>query len=335
MSIHERLGYGFPWEHTIIQLVNMNSTCYINSVLQSLFNLPSIQNYLEDVSKKISELNMNIESTLFGLFVKIYIDSQRAPQNEVWYEPNYFLDKFFSVPSIFERYQMGDSNEFFLTILDRFDEDIMSINRIINTNQNSPRNDPDYNKNNPIRSFSSFFYFQLQNKSNPNFPEFRDPAPIELFDLILIRPNNEGTEKAIQEFLTSPFHRRFLNLPEIFVVNINSFCFGDDGRFYKLFDKTPISRQLELSTKWYNDEHCGNEEKAVYDLIATVVHNGTDFDSGHFITVFKACDRIIVGDDANFWGLNNDQLNRFIYQNEIPGNEHCSTIYSMFYQKRM
>ena len=98
MSIHERLGYNFPHDHTIIQLVNINSSCYINSVLQSLFNLPSIQKYLEFVSQKINEHNISIEHTLFGLFVKIYIDSQRAPQNEVWYEPNYFLDKFFSFP---------------------------------------------------------------------------------------------------------------------------------------------------------------------------------------------------------------------------------------------
>lgn len=334
MSIHERLGYNFPHDHTIIQLVNINSSCYINSVLQSLFNLPSIQKYLEFVSQKINEHNISIEDTLFGLFVKIYIDSQRAPQNEVWYEPNYFLDKFFSVPSQFERHQMCDSNEFFLTILDRFDTDILSINERINGQANFPRNDHEYSKNSPIRSFSSFFYFRVENRSNPNYPDFHNVAPIETYDMIIVRPDCEGTERAIIDFFSSPFYRRMLNLPEVFIVNINAFGFGDDGKSFKKFDKTPIKSEVKLTTRGFNGENADGEE-AVYDLVSTVVHNGVDFDSGHFICVFKACGRVIVGDDANFWGLNDEQLRGFVERNEIPGSETCSAIYSMFYQKRM
>lgn len=328
MSIHERLGYNFPSDHTIIQLVNMNSTCYINSVLQSIYNLPSIQNYLENVSRIINELNISIEHTLFGLFVKIYIDSQRAPQNEVWYEPNYFLDKFFSFPLHFQRYQMGDASEFFLTIVDIFDKEIISINENINKIKNLPNNDLEYNKNNPIRSFSSFFHFLVSNSYNPNYPEFRYPIPVESFSIIVTRSNQNGTEKAINDFFEHPYYRKFLNFPEILVVYFVSIELIDGG-IHKVFDKTPISKQIEFSSK-INEK----VENVTYDLISVVVHNGTDFDSGHYIAVFKACGRVIVGDDANFWGLNDDQLNRFIYQNEIPGNESCSSVYMMYYQKR-
>lgn len=328
MSIHERLGYGFPQEHTIIQLVNLNSTCYINSVLQSLFNLPSIQNYLEQVSKIVNDLNYSIDYTLFGLFVKIYIDSQRAPQNEVWYEPNWFIDKFFSYPVNFQRFQMGDASDFFLTMIDIFDNEISSINENLNKITNSLRNDPEYNKNNPIRSFTSFFNFDVSNKSNPNYQFKIDPIPTESFVLIVTRPNPNGVEQAVHNFFEIPFYRTFLNFPEIFVVYITSVAFTD-GNAYKSFEKTPISKQISFTTNLIQ-----NEKSATYDLISVVVHNGTDLNSGHYISVFKACCRVIVGDDANFWGLNEHQLNRFIYQNEIPGSESCSSIYMLFYQKR-
>lgn len=335
MSIHERLGYNFPQEHTIIQLVNMNSTCYINSVLQSLFNIPSIQNYLEDVSRITKEVDISIEQTLFGLFVKIYIDSQRAPQNEVWYEPNYFLDKLFNSTNTFKRYEMGDAYELFLTLLRIFDDEIVSINRAINSIRNSPRKDDIFNRNNPIHCFSSFFDFNTENKRNPKFPYYRTPDLREVFNLIPIKPNTNGVEKAIQEFTENPYYRKFLSLPEILVVKVNVFGI-ENGNYHKVFVKTPISIQLELSTN--KSENMKNDnfqaENAIYDLISILMHIGTDFSSGHFMTVFNACDRIIVGDDANFWGLNDEQLGKFLDQNEIPGSETCSSVYMMFYQKR-
>lgn len=69
---------------------------------------------------------------------------------------------------------MGDASDFFLTIFDIFDREIKSINETVNKiknthgknnenlneNFNGNRNSSEYNKNNPICNFSSFFPFQ-------------------------------------------------------------------------------------------------------------------------------------------------------------------------------
>lgn len=335
MSIHERLGYNFPQEHTIIQLVNMGSTCFVNSILQSLYNIPCIQRYIEDIDRIISKVDISINTTLFGLFIQIYMDSQRAPQNEVWYEPNYFLDKLYSLSTNFRRNEMGDAYELFLFLYRHFDQDIKSINQTINNIQNNPkRNDNAYNANNPIHRFSNFFDFIIASKFNPAFPYYRKPDPIESFNLIPINPEPMGIEKSICNFKESPYFRRFLTLPEILVIKINILGVDRNGGYYKKFDKTPIPIQIELQTENTKEDRGKHKnEKALYSLFAAVMHIGDDASGGHYMTVVNSCDRIIVCDDHDIWGLNDEYFMNFLEQNQIPGRENNSSLYMLLYQK--
>ena len=291
-----------------------------------------IQNYIEDVDKITREVDISIEDTLFGLFVKIYIDSQRAPQNEVWYEPNYFLNKVFDIDTHnFHRGQMGDSYEFFLFLYRHFDIEIARINQFVNSIRNSPRmNDESYNSNNPIRRFSDFFNFDISCKFNPAFPYYEKPEPVDTFNLIPIYPEREGVEKAILNFQKKPYFRNFLTLPDILVIKNNILGIDHDGKYYKNFEKTPIPFQIDLST-----EKNGNNgsEKASYTLCAAVMHISEDANGGHFMTVIRICGGLVVFDDADIWGLNTDQLVNFISRNEVPGRERTSAAYILFYQK--
>lgn len=316
MSIHERLGYNFPHEHTIIQLANTNCTCYINSVLQSLFNVPKIQQYLEDVERILNEKNAKdiFSGTLFCLFVKIYIDSQRAPQNEVYYEPNYFLDKLFSISKTLVRGQMGDSFEFFWILINQFDKEIRQINQSLCGPSEIL-----------IHPFSDHFKFGISSRRNPAFPAYPYPLAEEFVSSMPILMNNQGIEAAIDEWKVNPYLREIRTLPNVLVLKLMVFNVID-GVYRKDFTKVPIPIELTLKSNG------ARKEEAAYELISTVMHLG-DENGGHYISVFKACDRIIVGDDANFWALNDEQFEKFLDLNEIPGSEQCSAPCILFYHK--
>ena len=139
--IHANMGPEVPEKYTFIQLRNMGSTCFINSVLQSLYATDIIPNFCwqyDELHKKYPHLYDATNNTHLYLFVKIYIDSQNAPQNEVLYEPNYFLDSVFSLGSPFIRGEQSDSHEFLLFLFNVFDHEIALINEIVEQKDQLP-----------------------------------------------------------------------------------------------------------------------------------------------------------------------------------------------------
>jgi hypothetical protein len=128
-EIHASLGWSFPESHTLIQLVNKDGDCFINSILQALYNLGPVQEYIwkcQDVFER-DNLTWRTEQSVFGFFVRIYVDSIRAPQNEVWYEPNYFLDRVFA-EGVFRRGIPADAYEFFMFLVTWLDREVDVLN---------------------------------------------------------------------------------------------------------------------------------------------------------------------------------------------------------------
>jgi hypothetical protein len=68
MAIHANLGPSFPGSHTLIQLVNKDGDCYINSILQALYNLRPTQNYCWACQQVFESdgLTERAEQSLFG-----------------------------------------------------------------------------------------------------------------------------------------------------------------------------------------------------------------------------------------------------------------------------
>ena len=64
--------------------------------------------------------------------------------------------------------------------------------------------------------FQVFFHFNVSNRSNPSYPEFQAPILIESFTLIVLKSNQNRTEKALIEFFDFPYIRKFLNFHENF-----------------------------------------------------------------------------------------------------------------------
>ena len=304
MSIHERLG-NFPSEYTFIQLANRNSSCFINSILQSLYNIDYIAEYLKKTEKILWDNGVKDEneSTIFGRFIQIYMDSQRAPQNEVYYEPNYFLDSFFQKFTQFKESQPDDSSDFFLTLIKEIDYGARQVNIFFGQEL--------------ISDVSHMFNIAIREQFNGNDYCFSSTQ------MLVLQQSSCGLLSSLNYWMAGEFpaKRSFYALPKILCIKIGCRHIDNDPNPN---GRTPIPEFLPL---------CDNSGEVMYEFKSCVVYISNNEGSGHFISVFTIYDRYIVGDDTNFWELNRDQKQKFFENNDIPGSEGLSFIYVVFYQK--
>lgn len=319
--IHAQLGPEFPAEHTFIQLQNKDGTCFINSVLQALFNLPPVQKFCEDCHAALAKHNLfetaeNSPTLLIGHFVKIYIDSMRAPQNEVWYEPTYFLDRVFENEQ-FCRGEQSDANDFFLFLIRKLENDIELLTAT--TNECFP-------------TFLPLFRFSLTNAFSTSH------GMDQWFSEYLECNINKSTCPSIQECMnmwlspesttsTQTVHQ-LDHLGPILAVHVDIFVFNSEiRRVVKNFRGIEISDTLRLVDSSFEQTH----KPKIYDLRAIIAHNGHSIDEGHYIAVFKTEGRWIVGDDTNIYGLSEDDIHGFLTHQALPGYDSIIP-YMLFYQ---
>jgi ubiquitin C-terminal hydrolase len=311
MALHAGIGPSFPVDRTLIQLVNINGTCFINSVLQILYNIPAIEDWIRVTEEAIQlyEFREKVCSMALGLFVKIYIDSVRAPQNEVLYEPTYFLDRVFE-ESAFHRGVQGDASEFFLWLCDSLDRGV----KILNDQWGAP----------VFRPFSHNFLSTIavscwQGDVNWNKTESLLMFPFAIHDRdFLVNLSiflGAITEDGIR------IERKFTKLPSVFVVTFNQLKY--DIRTQKVtkdFERFDIPDRFELA-----------DESGVkaFQLRGVSVHTGPGPRDGHFLSVFQTCNHWLIGDDAKIWGIGYF-LGDFLTNGALPGFDATSPHLAMY-----
>jgi uncharacterized UBP type Zn finger protein len=312
-EIHRSLGGALPDSHTVIQLVNKDGDCYINSILQSLFALLPVQRHLIACQSTFQKENLTgrAEQSVFGYFVRIYCDSVRADSNEIWYEPNDFLNLVFR-DSGFQRGVASDAYAFFLFLTNAIEGAQSAINCEWHRDL--------------FQSFTANFHFFVDRASTEaNGESYTMDESYYACPL----PPARSIEAAIEAWKHPTSmdgmrsERTFVYLPSVFACQISN-CRVADGCLQKVFAPLQIQEQLTL-----NDQD-GSKQ---YELRSAILHKGVDFNGGHYICVFRAAGCWMLGDDADIRGMGHDEVALFLGQGYVYG--HMELGVSMVFYERI
>jgi hypothetical protein len=300
MSLHERIGPSFPAMRTLIQLANPHSNCFVNCVLQILYNTPAIEDWIRTSDSIISSrgLRERSESMIIGHFIKIYIDSMNAPQNEVWYEPNCFLDHVFG-PRGFQRGASGDAGQFFLWLCQAIDESVQTLN---------------YDLGQPLlTSFAAHFWSLLSTTSKTERRSTTSQETLPALPIPILGPHFGRNFLGFLKCTMADgleIERTLLTLPRILVLSFASARFNPETRTVE-----KVWNRFQIPTRFEASDTSGVK---FYDLMGVAVHTGESPCDGHYVCVVQTCEHWLIADDANIWGIG-DELENFLLYGALPG----------------
>jgi ubiquitin C-terminal hydrolase len=308
MAIHAQIGEDFPQDQTLIQLVNIDGTCYINAALQALFSIPSVQEFIWGCDRVLGESGMKdlAESQVFGHFVKIYVDSMRAPQNEVWYEPTLFLDRVFE-SGRFKKGEKCDSYEFLMFLWHSIEKSCIELNNALG--------------HIAFASFTELFELSIAASSRHLY---FGSVMTEKFMLLPLQVCSSSLYQNLRDAMSDGdlINREFLHIPRVLGLVMSLFVKGNETLSKKL-NRIEIPLSLELRD---------NDGEKRYELCSVIAHCGCDLDDGHYICIFRVKEHWILGDDAHLRGLSQDDIFSFLVQQQLLGYKDMA-VYMVFYQR--
>ena len=322
-TVHERLGPDFPAEHTFILFKNINGTCFVNSVLQALYSVPAIQEFIREWDATLAEHEMkqfveDVYQMPFGHFLKIYIDSMNAPQNEVWYEPTYFLDRVFENEQRYTRGSQYDAFEFFTFLVNSIDQSTHTFVEVTG--------------NRLMKYFRSLFEFTVTGRITSPLEAYDCPAET-MVALSIGQCTRPRLQENIEQWMSratmhGQLQRRFMNLPPVLAIVMSSYELDEaKGEYVKFFSHMEMQDTIRLV-----ESGPGYERGVFYELCGIVAHNGGNIHEGHYTCIIKACDRWVVADDENLYGPSEDELHEFFLHQRLPGYDSLA-VTMLIYQR--
>jgi hypothetical protein len=250
------------------------------------------------------------ERCLFGFFVKIYVDSERAPQNEVWYEPTYFLDHVFS-EGLFHRGAPSDAHEFFLFLASALD--------MHSTQVASQLQLPTF------LSFCALFEFLVDTQVTGWFRPIVSERHL-VFQIPAIDSVRRGLDAWMQPEVDrrNQIFRRFVRLGPCLAFHVNCYELQESsGMLVKRWNTIELQASLDVR------DDSGMKH---YELVGVVLHNGGDLEDGHYFCVVRICETWVVADDTNLRGLRDEEAANFLVNGMVSGYDR-STVSMVFYHQ--
>ena len=103
----------------IIGLVNLGCSCYLNTIIQLLFNILEFRNGIINI-----DINYEIKNAIVSL-KKLFIDMIMYNEGKKYIIPKFFINNYDN--QIIDTYIQKDAGEFLLNLLDKIEKHLLSI----------------------------------------------------------------------------------------------------------------------------------------------------------------------------------------------------------------
>ena len=293
-----------------IGLKNMTSTCYLNSIIQQLFMIPTLRETIIKIENP-STNNILYELQLLFSGLKLYENS--------YYDPRSFV-----VANNLNFAEQMDADEFYGTLIDKLEKDIKDIyylkenikdekNKIVNYKYKDL-----FNYFFGIKVLDELQFVDCGHKRYNEFCYYNIQVEIKNCNNLYESLNNYFKEEVMdgenkincEECNTKRIcHKHLLlkSLPNTLVICLKRFEFD-----YETMLKFKLNKYLvfpfHLNMKDYMIEN--HKEKCTeYDLTGIVIHNGVS-DFGHYYDLIK-------GPDNKWYKFNDENVIEFNEEN-IP-----------------
>ena len=324
-----------------VGLKNMTSTCYLNSIIQQLYMIPSLRETIIKIENP-STTNILYELQLLFSALKIY--------ENPYYDPRSFV-----IANNLNFAEQMDADEFYGTLIDKIEKDIKEIYSTKSKDKSEENKIDNYKYKDlfnyffGIRVLDELRFVDCGHKRYNEFCYYNIQVEIKNCNNLYESLNNyfkaevmDGDNKINCEECTTKriCHKHLLlkSLPKTLVICLKRFEFD-----YETMLKFKLNKYFEfpfqLNMKDYMIEN--HKEKCTeYDLTGIVVHNGVS-DFGHYYDLIK-------GPDNKWYKFNDENVTEFNEEyipNEAFGNKDADdddsekelrkkNAYILFYTKK-
>ena len=342
-------------------LVNIASTCYMNSILQCFSHIPKLYNYFqkEEISTIVNDLYS--ENLLFPVFREVLVELWNKSNNSP-YSPNKFKEKLGEMNPLFKGAYPNDAKDLLTFILIQLHEELNHPNNTNMNNNNIDLNNIEIQKNkklmfeffsqyfmNNYRSIISDLFFGIIYTKSDCFSCGTSIYNYQLFNF-LIFPLQKVLEYKMK---LNNFQNNFNNTVTIydcfeysqFPTYLNdyycNFCKSSNGCKYTTYISVLPNIIIIIINRGKGIEYNINisfdkiielkkyveflSDECMYELFGVVTHYGDSSQSGHFVA------RCISPLDGNWYLYNDSIIQKIEYFNKEEF--YAGHPYILFYKK--
>jgi len=312
----------FPYDHIPYSgLVNQGATCYMNSMLQSLFHIPSFRRIVYHMPTTGTEdVEKSIPLNLQRLFCMMQLSEKPCSTDD--------LTKSFGWGS-YETIMQHDIQEFCRVLMDNLETKMKGTElegRIAKLFKGKYRNyirclNVDYESNND----QEFYDLQMLVKDCPNLEKsFEKYIEKELLN----GKNQYQTDKFGKQ--DAEMGIEFLEFPPVLQLHLRRFEYDFNyDSMVKIDDRFEYPKTIDLSP--YLAKSIDNQKSNVYELCGVLIHSG-GVNGGHYYSYLRTTtsDKWYKFDDESVT-LSNEQS---VFENNFGGVSESSKSYSYYSRGR-
>lgn len=300
-------------------LMNNGVTCYMNSAIQSLFHLPAMCNYLQDVFNgkyQDSIPSRSVTRDLAHLFHRMTSPNAKFKNKRHSYDssvsnrailPTAIIRRLDDINPLMSEWNQEDSHEYLMSLIGRLQEDSVPKGKKLNSSILYDMFGGTF--------LQTVICQECKNKSETHQDFFDIQVSIDKEELDVT--GKATLNGSIRQYFSNSFikksktdgydcekchkktnaltYQRIERAPEYLVISIKRFEYtGKHSYSQKIKQNMAVSKVVELTPfSWKNTP-------MKYELMAFTVHEGRSASSGHYVAYCRQQD--------NTWALYDDEL---------------------------